>query len=371
MSLAKRFQSLFGRQDVERGLNEELEHHIELKTQENIERGMSPEEARYAALREFGSVEQKKEECRDVDRLRWAEELFQDLRYGLRQLRRKPGFMVVAVLTLALGIGANTAIFSVVDAVLLRRLPFSNANQLVLVLGAPVQDPDALTGLSYRDFVECRKQNHAFSELAGNGFHDLTLTGAGEPSIVATAPVTPEIFSLLRAKPLAGRTFVPEDGKRGAAPVVVLSENLWRSRYGANPGLIGQSIILDHRSFTVVGIMPARFRYPVDAPPEDVWIPVAQDPLSAPLMTRPGVRLLRVIGRLKPGVSIAQAQAEMDALGARFAKEFALQDSGFTIRVLPYQQVAIGNAKSPLLILWGAVGLVLLIACANIANLLL
>ncbi|MFZ0860970.1 MAG: ABC transporter permease [Candidatus Sulfotelmatobacter sp.] len=299
------------------------------------------------------------------------EACWQDARYGARMLRKNPGFTAVAVLTLALGIGANTAIFSIVNAVLLRSLPYPDPNQLVLMFNVPLQQPDALSSISYRDFVLCREQNRVFSEIAGNAFHDLTLTGADEPSIVNAAVVTPEIFPLLNAKPLAGRTLLPEDGKQGAAPVAVLNENLWRSRFGSNPTLIGQSITLDKRSFTVVGILPASFRYPDGAPRQDVWISVAQDPLFGPLISEPGVRLVVGIGRLKPAVSLKQAQAEMDTLGARFAKEFPAQDSGFTIRIEPYRQVVVGNVKSALLILLGAVGLLLLIACANIANLLL
>jgi len=286
-------------------------------------------------------------------------------------LRKNPGFTAVAVLTLALGIGANTAIFSIVNAVLLRSLPYPDPNQLVLLFNVPVQQPDALSSISYRDFTLCREQNRVFSEIAGNAFHDLTLTGADEPSIVNAAAVTPEIFPLLNAKPLAGRTLLPEDGKKGAEPVAVLNENLWRSRFGSNPTLIGQSIMLDKRSFTVVGILPASFRYPDGAPRQDVWISVAQDPLFGPRISEPGVRLVVGIGRLKQGVSVSQAQAEMNILGARLAKEFPAQDSGFTIRIEPYRQVVVGNVKSALLILLGAVGLLLLIACANIANLLL
>ena len=299
------------------------------------------------------------------------EACWQDARYGARLLRKNPGFTAVAVLTLALGIGANTAIFSIVNAVLLRSLPYPDSNQLVLMFNVPLQQPDALSSISYRDFTLCRKQNRVFSEIAGNAFHDLTLTGADEPSIVNAAAVTPEIFPLLNAKPLAGRTLLPEDGKQGAAPVAVLNENLWRSHFGSNPTLIGQSITLDKRSFTVVGILPASFRYPDGAPRQDVWISVAQDPLFGPLISQPGVRLVVGIGRLRPGVSVTQAQAEMDTLGARFAKDFPAQDSGFTIRIEPYRQAVVGNVKSALLILLGAVGLLLLIACANIANLLL
>jgi putative ABC transport system permease protein len=296
---------------------------------------------------------------------------WQDARYGARMLRKNPGFTAIAVLTLALGIGANTAIFSIVNAVLLRALPYPDPDQLVLMFNVPLQQPDALSSISYRDFTLCREQNRVFSEIAGNAFHDLTLTGVDEPSIVNAAAVTPEIFPLLNAKPLAGRTLLPEDGKPGAAPVAVLNENLWRSRFGSNPGLIGQSITLDKRSFTVVGILPASFRYPDGAPRQDVWISVAQDPLFGPRVSEPGTRLVVGIGRLKPGVSLTQAQAEMDTLGARLAKDFPAQDAGFTFRIQPYRQAVVGNVKSPLLILLGAVGLLLLIACANIANLLL
>jgi len=300
----------------------------------------------------------------------WSD-FVQDLRYGIRMLLRSPGFAIVAVITLALGVGANTAIFSIVHAVLLRAFPYPDPNQLVLIFRAPSNQPDALSALSYRDFTECREQNHVFTDMAGNAFHDLTLTGAGEPAIVNTADVTPQIFSVLGAKPLAGRTLLPEDGKLGAAPVAVVSENLWRTRFGSDPALIGQSITLDMRPFTVVGVLSASFRYPDGAPRQDVWISVAQDPLFGPRLSQPGSRVLSGIGRLKPGVSLERAQAEMDTLGARLAKEFPAENSGLTIHLAPYRQFVVGNVKSPLLILFGAVGLVLLIACANIANLLL
>jgi putative ABC transport system permease protein len=369
--LPLRFRSLFKRGRVEQELSDELRFHLEKLAEENVAKGMTPEEARYAALRELGGFDQIKEECREMRRVNYIENFLQDIRYGLRMLAKNPGFTAVAVVTLALGIGANTAIFSIVDAVLLRSFPYHDPNQLVLMFDAPLDRPDALSAISYRDFTECRDQNRVFSEMAGNTFHDLTLTGAGEPSIVNTADVTPEIFPLLNTKPLAGRTLLPEDGKPGAAAVAVLSENLWRSRFGSNPGLIGQSITLDMRSFAVVGILPASFRYPEFAPHQDVWIPVMQDPLFGPLTSQPGVPLLGVIGRLKPGVSLAKAQAEMNTLSARLAKEFSAEDSGLAIRIKPYREVVVGNVKSALLILLGAVGLVLLMACANVANLLL
>ena len=369
--LKRRVYSLLHRSSADAELQREIEIHIQQLAKEAMAAGMTESEARAKALREFGPIEQTKEKCRETRRVGWIQDFVQDLRYGVRMLRESPGFTAVAVLTLALGIGANTAIFSIVDAVLLRSLPYRDPNQLVLMFDVPLKRPDALSGISYRDFTECRDQNRVFSEMAGNTFHDLTLTGAGEPSIVNTADVTPEIFPLLNAKPLAGRTLLPEDGKQGAAAVAVLSENLWRNRFGSNPGLIGQSIDLDMRSFTVVGILPASFRYPDGAPHQDVWISVMQDPLFGPLTSQPGVRLLGVIGRLKPDVSLAKAQAEMNTLSARLAKEFPAQDSGLAIRIKPYRQVVVGNLKSALLILLSAVGLVLLMACANIANLLL
>ena len=200
----RRVHSLLHRSSADAELQREIEIHIQQLTNEAIAAGMTEVEARAMALREFGPIEQIKEKCRDTRRVSWIQDFVQDLRYGVRMLRQSPGFTAVAVLTLALGIGANTAIFSIVDAVLLRSLPYRDPNQLVLMFDVPLNRPDALSGISYRDFTECRAQNRVFSQMAGNTFHDLTLTGAGEPSIVNTADVTPEIFPLLNAKPLAG-----------------------------------------------------------------------------------------------------------------------------------------------------------------------
>jgi len=367
----RRVDSLLHRSRSDAELQGEIELHIQQLTNEAIASGMTEADARATALREFGPIEQIKENCRDTRRVSWIQDFVQDLLYGARMLRQAPGFTAVAVVTLALGIGANAAIFSIVDAVLLRPLPYPDPDQLVRIFDVPEKRPDALSAISYRDFTECRGHNRVFSEMAGNAFHDLTLTGAGEPFIVNAASVTPEIFPLLNAQPLVGRTLLPGDGKPGAAAVAVLSENLWRSRFGSSPDLVGQSIALDMRSFTVVGILPASFRYPDGAARQDVWISVMQDPLFGPLTSQPRVRLFGVIGRLKPGISAAKAQAEMDTLGARLAKEFPAEDAGLAIRLEPYRQVLVRNVKPALLILLGAVGLVLLMGCANIANLLL
>jgi predicted permease len=358
------------RKKWEQDANEELRFHIEQQTAANIAAGMSPEEARRQAALQFGAVEGVKEHCREQRSGFWLETLIADTRYALRVMRKNPGFAAIAILTLALGIGANTAIFSVVYAVLLKPLPYANPSQLVLVLAAKPQE-NALTGTSFPNLEDWRAQNSVFSELAGDQAHDLTVTGRGEPFVANTSVVTPGIFAVLGAAPLAGRTFVPDDGKQGAAPVVILSENLWRSRFGADPKIVGQAISLDKKLFTVVGIMPAGFRSPALRRNQDIWVPLVDDPLFSSWMARRGGHWLRIIGRLEAGVGIAQAQAEMEAISARLAKEYPTENEGWTVRVSPLQSALVGDVKPALLILLGAVGLVLLIACANIANLLL
>jgi predicted permease len=352
-------------------LDQDIRAHIEIETRDNIERGMTPDEAHYAALRKFGNVTRVQEEAREVWSLVWLEQMWQDVRYAARMLRKSPGFTAVAVLTLALGIGANTAIFSVVYAILLRPLPYADPGQLVVIFQSKPQEQVPFTGINYVNFAECRAQSRAFAEMAANQAHQLTLTGVGEPSVLTTTVVTPEIFSLLQAQPLLGRTFLPEDGKRGAALVVILSENLWRSQFGSDPSLVGRSISLDKRSFTVVGIMPASFHSLLLTAHEDIWIPLSQDPLFGPWMSRLSGHWLRVIGRLKPGVSLAQAQAEMNTMSAALANEDPADNAGWQIRVVPLQEDIVGKSRPALLVLLAAVGLVLLIACVNIANLLL
>jgi len=370
-TLASRTRTWLSPRRVDQEFAHELQTHLDMLTDENIRRGMPPEEARRAARIKLGGVTQLKETNRELRGLPFIETFFQDARYALRMLRKNPGFTAVAVLTLALGIGANTAIFSVVYAVLLKPLPYANPDQLVSAFAADTQEGVPEDGTSYPNFEEWRAQNHVFSELATIDFHQLTLTGRGEPSEVNTCVVTPEHFAVLDVKPLQGRVFFPEDGKRGAPPVVIVSENLWRGTLGADPKILGSSIILDKRPFTVVGIMPASFRSPFINSKPEVWIPLVQDPLFGSWMARRGGHWLAVFARLKPGVSIAQAQAEMDAISARLASEYPAENKGWTVRLVPMQKEIVGDVRTALLVLLGAVGLVLLIACANIANLLL
>jgi predicted permease len=356
---------------LDQDFDQELAAHLALLTEESVRRGLSPEQAQRAARIRLGGPTQLKETNRELHGLPAIETFLQDTRYAFRMLRKNPGFTAVAVLTLALGIGANTAIFSVVYAVLLKPLPYTNPEQLFTAFQANTQEGVAETGCSYLNFEEWRAQNHVFSEMAGTVAHQLTLTGRGEPAVVNTSVVTPELFALLDVKPLAGRMFFPQDGKQGAPPVVLISEDLWRGRFGADPKMLGTSINLDQRPFTVIGIIPSAFRTLFFTTKQEVWIPLVQDPVFSTFMPNRGSHLLPVIGRLKPGVSVAQAQAEMDAISARLAGEFPAENNGWTVRLVPLQKEIVGDVRTGLLVLLGAVGLVLLIACANIANLLL
>jgi len=370
-ALASRIRTWLSPLHADQDFEHELEAHLELLTEENLLRGMTAEEAQRAARLRLGGLTQLKETNRELQGLPFLETILQDARYALRMLRKNPGFTAVAVLTLALGIGANTAIFSVVYAVLLKPLPYAKSEQLFNVFEAQPQAGVPGTGWSYANFAEFREQNGVFSEMAGSQFHQLTLTGRGEPSVVNTSVVTPELFSLFEERPIAGRVFTSEEGKPGAPPVAILSETLWRDSFAADPHVIGSLIDLDKRPFTVIGIMPAAFRFPQLTESEQVWIPLVQDPLFGSWMQRRGGHWLRVIGRLKPGVSMDLAQTELDAIGARLAKEFPGENDGWAVRMVPLRAMIVGKVKDALLVLLGAVGLVLMIACANIANLLL
>ena len=366
-----RLRALLFRRRMDEELEEELQSHIHMQAWKNRSSELDPAEAMRLARLQFGSVVCATEQCREQRGISSVEILAKDVHFALRMLRKSPGFTTVALLTLALGIGANTAIFSVVNAVLLRPLPYADASRLVLVSEARPQAGISGLGMSYPPFTELRDVNHAFSAVAGLGGHALVLTGYGEPSEVSTVVVTPEFFSVFAAEPLLGRVFVPDDGRRGAAAVVVVSENLWRSRFGADAGIVGRSITLDMRPYTVVGVMPATFHTPFLNQANQVWIPLAQDPLFSVWMTKPlREHWMAVIARVRLGISSVQVQAELDTIGARLAKEFPAE-KGWAIGIEPLQQTITGDVRLPLLLLLVAVGLVLLIACANVANLLL
>ncbi|HXX22617.1 MAG TPA: ABC transporter permease, partial [Terriglobia bacterium] len=295
--LPLRLRSLFNRGRVEQELSDELRFHLAKLLEEKVAKGMTPVEARYEALRELGGVEQIKEECRDMRQVNHIENFVQDLRYGLRMLARNRGFAAVAIVTLALGIGANTAIFSVVDTVLLRPLPFKNPSSLVWATERFQMTHGAAVVIS-PDFMGWKDRNQVFEQIgAYGGGVGANLTAAGEPVRVSTLDVTTELFPMLGVQPIAGRTFLPSEGKQGQDRVALLSEGLWRSRFGADPHIVGKSVRLDNEAFTVVGVMPANLRYPA----ADVWTPLALDSdFFSP--HSPRWHALTVIARLKPGV---------------------------------------------------------------------
>ncbi|HEY0704522.1 MAG TPA: ABC transporter permease [Candidatus Acidoferrales bacterium] len=363
--------ALFRRSRVESEMDEELASHIRDRAADHVREGMSAGEAARKARLEFGGYQKFKEECREAAGVHFLETLAQDTRYAFRTLRKAPGFAAVAILTLAIGIGANTAIFSVVYAILLKPLPYAHSEQLFNVFQRESHDESVRTGFSYPNFSDLREQSHIFSDVAGVQRHELTLTGHGEPQVISTSVVTSDFFSVFCENPIVGRVFVPEEGKVGAPAVVILSEGLWRSSFGADPGVIGTSIDLDKRSFTIVGVVPTGFRFPSLTKSEQIWIPRSQDPLFGSWLARRGGHWLQVTGRLRPGISRSQAQAELSAFASRSAKDFPAENDGWEIGMIPLQQMIVGDVKSALLVLLGAVGLVLLIACTNIANLLL
>jgi predicted permease len=365
--------AMFRKQKQNADLSNEVREHLALAEEEHVRRGLSPEAARYAARRDFGGVEQHKELYRDRRGLPVIETFLQDLRFGARMLRKNPGFTAVAILTLALGIGANTAIFSIVNSVVLRPLPFPNAKQLVYLSEKPNDTPPnaQLQGLqSYVTFKNWQSDLHSFSAMGAYQYLDLTLTGRGSATALQGAMATAGFFITLDARPILGRALQAGDEVKGAQHVVVVSEWLWRGQLGADPQILGQTIKLDSDPFLVVGVMPASFRYPDQTPPCAFWIPVPQAAAYATFVDVRAAHFLAVIGRMKPEVKAAQAQAEVNILDQQVIKQNGL-NADVTVHVASLQRYVVGNTQPVLLILLGAVGFVVLIACANIANLLL
>ena len=295
--------------------------------------------------------------------------LLQDLRYGIRTLAKNPGFTVVVVLTLALGIGANTAIFSVVDAVLLRALPYPQADRLFTVYQTLPQDPAQNAGVSYPNYLDWTQQNQVFDSIAAVRGNVLALSGQGEPTYIQTGSVTSNYFDVMRVKPLLGRTLQSSDDALDANPVVVMSESLWRARFDANPAIVGSAITLDQHPITVVGIVPAYFHPSVPDAAAQLWVPLRQDGVFSDMRARRGGHYLSALGRLKLGVTAAQAQSEVAALEQRLAEQYPNENKGWGIHIVSLQADMAGNVRTGLLVLLGAVGFVFLIACANVASL--
>ncbi len=294
--------------------------------------------------------------------------LLQDIRYAFRMLTKKPGFTVAAVLAIALGIGANTAIFSVVNAVLLRSLPYKDSDRLTVIFSNKQGAIRGSGSASYLDAVDWKQQSQSFEEMAMFRPTDYTLTGGSEPERINGGRASAEFFPLLGVEAVEGRTFRPEEDKPGAERVAVISYELWERRFGREAGLIGQTLKLDGRGYTVIGVLPPRFRFPVEVAEAEIWSPAIHD---GEVTEQRGAHYLKVIGRLKPGVSVGEAQAEMDAIAARLEQQYPDANTGRVVALSPLYEHLVGSIRRKLFYVLGAVGLVLLIACFNVANLML
>src|SRR5215212_10882971 len=299
--------------------------------------------------------------------------LLQDIRFGLRMLLKSPSVSIVATIALALGIGANTAIFSVVNAVLLRPLPFPNSDSLVALFETDLQRGLQRGTHSYPNFFDLRSQNTVLERAACYHSGDFIMTGRGEPARLQGAVVTADVFPLLGVQPMLGRTFLPDEDKPSeTGRVVVLSHSLFQNRFGADPSIIDQRITLDGVSFTVIGVMPPEFEFPIQNDPVELWTTIAGDASGdEPITSQRGAHFLQAIARLKQGVTKEQAQAEITTIAARLEQQYPDTNTRRSLRLDSALTALVGDIRPALLVLLGAVACVLLIACANVANLLL
>jgi predicted permease len=372
---------LWRRSQLEEQLDKELRFHIDHHARDLIARGLDPEEARRQARIALGGPEQVKEKCRDAGGTRWLGDLLQDLRFGCRMLVKNPGFALIGVLTLALGIGANTAIFSIVKSVLIRPLPFAQPDRLMQAQYRPkpsfgVPQDDVLSWIDRGDLVDWRARGRSFERIAGYWNHNLILRGEGLPEVIGGVSVTFDLLPALGVQPALGRYFLPEEAKPGSDRLIILSDGLWRSRFGADPGIIGQTIRAIGGTYVVVGVMPPGFDFPLKQR-KDVRMPSREGGFwtlsDDDLIRARDSKLYNVILQLKPGVRPAQAQAELETLFAQRAHDNQLRNDSLMngVRLVSLKDHTVGDAGTVLLLLLGAIGLVVLMVCANIANLLL
>ena len=367
-TLRRRLHLLLGRPAFERDVDDEIALHLELQTLKHVRRGLAPAEARALAEREFGSAARYRDEVRDVRGATMFDDLGRDLRQGLRAMRRAPAVTAIAVLCLALGIGANAAIFSVVNAVLLRPLPYAAPERLVRLNMGDLDDPGVVGSVSVPNFRDWQAQARSFSALAAWSRGTRTLQGAGEPRRLDVVQTSANLLPLLGAPPLLGRGFTEEEDDAGRGQVVVLSHALWQRELGGDRDVIGRSLLLDGTAYTVVGVMPEHFTFPARTRRADLWMPLVPGARDA---NARGSNYLQVVGRLARGVTLEAAQAEMREVAARLAAEYPDSQTGRTTLVRSYVEVLVGDVRPALYVLLGAVSLVLLIACTNVANLLL
>src|SRR5215813_2038423 len=371
--LIGQMRALLQKDKVEEERGKELRFHLEMEIEGNIRRGMSNAEARREALLSFGGLEKFKEECREVRGAPLIDSLLQDIRYGTRILVRNPGFTVVAVLTLGLGIGANTAIFSVIYGVLMRPLPYKDGNQLVIVQQQAPLAHVLNVPFSVKEVQDYREQNQTLDSVVEHHSMSFTLLGGKEPQRVQTGVVSANFFDVLGVKPLLGRTFVDADEQHGADAVIVLSYQYWKQSHGGDPEIVGRIFQMNNRPHTVIGVLPPIPQYPIE---QDVYMPTSQCPTrsSEQFISNRNARMMSVFGRLKAGIPVSQSQADLSTLASNLQQQYPDSyptNRGYAANVVSLQEELTRRAKPTFLILLGTAGLVLLIACANVANLTL
>jgi len=351
---------------MESQLEKELSFHLEQHTSQLIGRGISPDQARRQARLALGGPEQVKEKCRDARGTRWLEDLLQDTRFALRTFWGKPGFTVVALLILSLGIGATTVMFTLINSVLLRPLSYPEPDRLVTLRGF-TEAFGELSGCSNLDFGDVKRQSQTLA-LAAWTYGGGTISEPGEPEYVNGRQISAELFSTLGISPLQGRAFRLDEDRPGAAAVAMIGYGLWQRDFGGQPSAIGRSLVYDGKTYTVVGIAPQGFHLDGDA---DVFTPLEQRQDTDPRMRNRAARFLRVMARLRPGFALNEARAELALIARHLAEEYPKSNAGLSMIPYPLQKELVGDVGSTLWLLLGAVGLVLLIACVNIASLLL
>ena len=361
--ITKRLLALWRKKRLDGDLDEEVRAHLELAERDAMAAGMSPEDASLAARRAFGGIEQMKEEHRDSRSVRWIETIARDFRYGIASLGRDPGFAFVAVGVLALGIGANTAMFSLVDAALLRPLPFPEPERMVRVWEAP--GPNRINGINTLDLVDWKRLNTVFEALSAERGASVALTGTGEPSRFPIQMVSADYFQVFALSAQLGRTFNEGEDQPGAAPVVVLNHSTWQTRFGGDPNILDREILLDGEPHRIVGVLPAG---PFDRGDTRAWKPL----IFKPEQMNRGFHWLGAVGRIKRGVTLEQARQEMSAIDKRLTDLSPTWKRDWGVAVEPFDQRLVGDSlRQAIYVAFGAVAMVLLIACANVANLLL
>jgi putative ABC transport system permease protein len=365
-----RVRSLSKKDDLDAQLDREFSFHIEQLVQEKLAEGMTLDEARRSARLALGNVPLFENECRDERRVAWLQDLWQDLGYGARMLRQNPGFTAIAALSLALGIGANSAIFGALRTTLLAQVPFPDGDRLVLVRTYPEWNRALNNSASIPDYLAWKQQSHSFVSMGASiadHSRDFGAQEDGRPAErIEGQGFSPSLFVTLGTQPLLGRTFTEDEAEIDhPAPVMVLSHRLWQRRFGGDPGVLGKQVRLSGSNLTIIGVMPPDFHYPLEE--TEYWVPLGINRFQL----EGSARFFAVVARLKPGVSVQQAQAEMDGIAAQLASDFPDRHKGWGIRVQTLRDAWYNWMKTPLATLEGAVALVLLIACANIAGLLL